>query len=70
MHLSTPERWRVIDTLKDATCGGGVHLLETIGGLDTEMTVEDLRSRYRGWEISVRPDAPRSEAFVARKAVA
>ena len=70
MHLSTPDRWRVIDTLKAATCGGGVHLLETIGGLDAEMTVEDLRSRYRGWEISVRPDAPRSEAFVARKAVA
>ena len=69
-HLSTPDRWRVIDTLQGATCGGGVHLVEAIKGRDTEMTVEDLRSRYGGWEISVRQDAAASEAFLARKAVA
>src|SRR5687767_7510509 len=69
-HLSTLDRWRVIDTLKDATRHGGVHLVEAIGGRSSELTVDDLRSRYRGWEISVSSDAPASEAFVARKAVA
>lgn len=69
-HLSTPDRWRVIDTLQGATCGGGVHLVESIRGRDSEITIDDLRSRYRGWEISVRQDAPASEAFLARKAVA
>ncbi len=69
-HLSMSDRWRVIDTLQDATCRGGVHLVASIAGRDAEMTVADLRSRYRGWEISVRQDAPSSEAFLARKAVA
>jgi hypothetical protein len=69
-HLSTPDRWRVIDTLQDATCGGGVHLVEAIRGREMEITIEDLRARYRGWEISVRQEAPASEAFLARKAVA
>ena len=69
-HLSMSDRWRVIDTLQDATCGGGVHLVESIAGRDTEMTVADLRARYRGWEISVREEAHSSAAFLARKAVA
>jgi hypothetical protein len=69
-HLSTPDRWRVIDALQDATRRGGVHLVEAVGGNGTGLTVDDLRSRYRGWEISVRRDAPASEAFFARKAVA
>ena len=69
-HLSVPERWRVIDTLQGATRRGGVHLVEAIGGGGAELTIDDLRSRYRGWEISVRSDAPASEAFLARKAVA
>jgi len=69
-HLSMTDRWRVIDTLQGATRRGGVHLVESIAGRDAEMTVDDLRSRYRGWEISVRQEAPSSEAFFARKAVA
>ena len=31
-HLSASDRWRVIDTLQDATCDGGVHLVESIAG--------------------------------------
>jgi hypothetical protein len=69
-HLSMLDRWRVIDTLQGATRRGGVHLVESIAGRDAEMTVAELRARYRGWEISVRQDAPSSEAFLARKAVA
>jgi hypothetical protein len=68
-NLSTPDRWRVIDRLQDATRRGGVHLVEPIVGGDAPMTVDELRSRYDGWEISARrPHAP--ESFFARKAVA
>ena len=69
-HLSPSDRWRVIDTLQGATRRGGVHLVGSIAGPDAELTVADLRSRYRGWEISVRQEAPSSEVFLARKAVA
>jgi hypothetical protein len=69
-NLSTLDRWRVIDTLQGATRRGGVHLVQEIAGGGTDLTIADLRSRYLGWEISVRPDAPSSEAFLARKAVA
>ena len=69
-HLSAPDRWRVIDTLQGATRRGGVHLVDAIRGSDAELTVEDLRSQYGGWEISVRQEAAASETFVARKAVA
>ncbi len=68
--LPTLDRWRVIATLQGATRRGGVHLVEAIAGGSTELTVADLRARYLGWEISVRKDAPASEAFLARKAVA
>ena len=69
-HLSTSDRWRVIDELQDATRRGGVHLVEAIRSGGEELTVADLRARYRGWEISVRPDVRESETFLARKAVA
>jgi hypothetical protein len=69
-HLSLPDRYRVIDTLQGATRGGGVHLVEAVGRGAAELSVDDLRARYGGWEISVRRDAPASEAFLARKAVA
>jgi hypothetical protein len=68
--LSTPDRWRVIDRLQDATRRGGVHLVEPIIGGDAPMTVDELRSRYDGWEISVRRPVAAPESFFARKAVA
>ncbi len=69
-RLSTTDRWRVIDALQDATRRGGVHLVESIVGGSAPMTVDDLRSRYDGWEISIHRPSAAPESFLARKAVA
>jgi hypothetical protein len=69
-NLSAPDRWRVIDRLQDATRRGGVHLVEPIVGGDAPMTLEELRLRYKGWEISARRPRMAPESFFARKAVA
>jgi hypothetical protein len=69
-NLSAPDRWRVIDRLQDATRRGGVHLVEPIIGGDAPMTLDELRSRYKGWEISARQPRMAPESFFARKAVA
>jgi hypothetical protein len=69
-NLSASDRWLVIDRLQDATRRGGVHLVEPIIGGDAPMTVDELRSRYDGWEISARRPTAAPESFFARKAVA
>ena len=73
--LSLAERARVIAVLQSATADGGVHLVQTIIAGQTQMTVEELRSQYQGWDISIERDrdaslTPASRTFVARKAVA
>lgn len=69
--LSTAERARVIQLLQSATMDGGVHLLQTILASSKEtgaISLEELRTRYRGWTVSVeRNDADSSRTFVARK---
>ena len=47
------DRARVIELLQSATLDGGVHLVETIVAGQTALTIEELRSQYRGWSISV-----------------
>ncbi len=73
--LSADERARVIEVLQSATLDGGVHLVQTIAatgreqGAD-ELSLEELRSRYRGWEVTVeRSDGP-AKTFLARKGAA
>jgi hypothetical protein len=39
----------VIEVLKSATLDGGVHLVETIVAGQTALSIEELRSQYRGW---------------------
>ena len=71
--LSEDERARVIEVLQSATMDGGVHLLQTIastGKPSGAVSLEELRSRYRGWEVTVeRADGP-SRTFLARKGAA
>ncbi len=65
--LSPNERDRAIAVLQSATRDGGIHLVETIIAGQTALTIEELRSQYRGWSISVdREDGP-SPTFFARK---
>jgi hypothetical protein len=67
--LSAAERARVIQVLQSATADGGVHLVQTIAaGKRTPVSIEELRRRYRGWDVTVDETAPNS--FLARKAIA
>ena len=61
--LTPRERARVLDVLQSATMDGGVHLVETILA---GSAIEELRDRYRGWDISVEPSGA-SQVFMARK---
>lgn len=64
--LSFAERARVIEVLQSATADGGVHLVETIAA-GTESMLEELRSSYSGWHISVEPSFGVGGTFLARK---
>lgn len=69
--LSPDERARVIALLQGATEDGGVHLVETIVAGQGALTLDELRSRYRGWQISVeRPAGEKGRSFLARKGAA
>jgi hypothetical protein len=64
--LTAAERARVIQVLQSATADGGVHLVQTIAaGKRTPGSLEELRRRYRGWDITVDDSAPSN--FMARK---
>ena len=74
-RLSPDERARVIGDLQAATLDGGVHLVRTIppaarhnGG--TAVSLEELRSRYKGWEVTVERSEGRAKTFFARKGAA
>jgi hypothetical protein len=67
--LTAAERARVIQVLQSATADGGVHLVQTIAaGKRTPVSLEELRRRYRGWDVTVDDSDPNS--FLARKAIA
>jgi hypothetical protein len=65
--LSAPERERVIDLLQSATADGGVHLVETIAAGQAVMSLDELATRYIGWEISADGRSGTSGTFLARK---
>jgi hypothetical protein len=66
--LSAAERARVIQVLQSATADGGVHLVQTIAGKRTSVSIDELRRRYRGWDVTIEESAPNS--FMARKGMA
>lgn len=68
--LSQEQRTRVIDLLKRATLDGGVHLVDTLVSGESGVTLEELRARYRGWDVSVVRDGSENRTFLARKSVA
>lgn len=79
--LSADERARVIDVLQSATADGGVHLVQTLaasgrddgeGGdaADAPISMDELRHRYRGWEITVEHADSGSRTLLARKGAA
>lgn len=68
--LSSTERARAISLLQNATAAGGVHVVEASGSESGSCSIEELRARYDGWQISVENGARSHETFLARKAVA
>src|SRR5262249_839846 len=75
-RLSADERARVIADLQRATLEGGVHLVRTIApatrGDDagTAVSLEELRSRYKGWQGTAERSEGRGKTFCARKGAA
>jgi hypothetical protein len=67
--LSPSERGRAIEVLQSATIDGGVHLVETIVAGQTVMTLEELETRYLGWDVRVEKELEASRTFVARKGI-
>lgn len=65
--LTQTERSQAIHVLQSATTDGGVHLVETIVAGRTAMTLDELRSSYRGWQISVERELEAPSSFFARK---
>ena len=69
--LTPKERRRVIEVLQSATADGGVHLLQAIvSGSRKAVSVTELRSRYRGWAVTVDDADGSGDTFVARKEIA
>jgi len=71
--MTSSERGRVIQLLQGATADGGVHLVQTIsssGKANGSLSLEELRSRYRGWTVTVERSDGRGKAFLARKGAA
>jgi hypothetical protein len=67
--LTTAERARVIQVLQSATADGGVHLVQTIAaGKRSPVSLDELRRRYRGWDVTVEEGTP--DTFLARKGLA
>ena len=66
-HTAAAERERVIDLLQSATADGGVHLVETIAAGQAVMSLDELATRYIGWEISDDGRSGPSGTFLARK---
>ena len=68
--LTKKERARVISGLQRATADGGVHLVETMIAERAYISLDELKSRYRGWNISIEGYAGSQNTFLARKEVA
>jgi hypothetical protein len=71
--MTSAERARVIQLLQSATADGGVHLVQTIptaGKANGAVSLEELRSRYRGWTVTVERVDGRGKTFLARKGAA
>ena len=73
--LNLKARRRVIELLKSVTADGGVHLLQTMAastGRRRSPSLDELRSRYRGWAVTVDEDPAGGglNTLVARKEIA
>lgn len=64
-RLSATDRARVITVLQSATTDGGLHLVDTI--VAGTAAIDELRSRYAGWSVSIERGSDIGQVFLARK---
>ena len=67
--LTIDERGRVIELLQGATTDGGIHLLDPLCAGQTVVTLDELRSRYQGWDVSVERERHSGPSFLAKKTI-
>jgi hypothetical protein len=70
--LTPVQRARAIEVLQSATMDGGVHLVQTIvgsGKAQDSVSLDELRSRYHGWTVTVERGEG-GKTFLARKGAA
>jgi hypothetical protein len=68
--LTTAQRAQAIGALQRATADGGVHLLHTATAVDPpRVPLDELRTQYGGWEVSVESFRGAPDTFLARKSI-
>ena len=65
--LSATARAKAIARLQGATATGGVHVVRDVQRAPGVLMLEELRKRYRDWDVSTVSSSPTSDTFVARK---
>lgn len=64
--LPTKARTAAIERLKGATTAGGVHIVRDVDR-SCATTMDELRNRYRDWDVSVDSAPGAADTFLARK---
>jgi hypothetical protein len=68
--MTSPDRARVIEILKEATIDGGVHIVQGAAGPGKRaLPIDELRDTYRGWAVTVERGSGKG-TFLARKGAA
>jgi len=65
--LPSKERAAAIERLKVATTAGGIHVVRNVDRPGGPVSVDELRKRYRGWDVTIDSRAGAAETFLARK---
>lgn len=65
--LPAAARASAIARLQGATAAGGVHVVRDVDRAPGVLMMDELRSRYRGWDVSTVSSSPTCDTFVARK---
>lgn len=65
--LPSKERAAAIERLKVATAAGGIHVVRNVDRAGGPVSVDELRKRYRDWDVTIDSRAGAAETFLARK---
>lgn len=65
--LPSQDRLDAIERLKGATTTGGIHVVRDVDRNGGPVSIDELRKRYRDWDVSIDSSAGSAETFLARK---